>query len=564
MASGFDWRSMVDQLSEVERSPQRALRTDQQTIQRRNDAYSVVKSQLASLMDKAKSLKDSTLFDTRSTASTSDTTATATATKTAAIGSYKFEVIQLATSSVHRGESDVGGALSSTNNVDGVALDASAFPTAITAGTFTVNGKKITVAATDTLRQVFDSISAATGGTVSATYSALTDKISLSATGGTKIVLGSANDTSNFLGVAQLSNNDTDTVTSSSKLGRIRLASVLSAANLNTAVSDGGSGAGKFKVNGVEISFNASVDTITDVLARVNNSTAGVVASYDPVNDRFSVANKVTGDLGVSIEDVTGNFLAATGILPGTLERGNNLRYKLNDGTDVLTSNSNTIDESSSGVTGLAVSVLAAGTTTISVDADNSQIKTAIKDFVAEYNKAQSTIDKYTASSTDEKGKVTAGVLAGDRDAFEISSQLRAMVNGQITGLGGSVDFLSDLGYASNSKDNQLSLSSESDLDNALAGNLSSIKEFFTASTTGLAAKVYTYTQRTADSDGVLDDKLSLLGKQVTDIDDQIAALERRVLASRDAMITSFISMETAQSNINQQLQFLNQKFGIS
>ena len=564
LASGFDWRSMVDQLTEIDRAPQRNLRTEQNAIAARNNAYGVLQSQLTNLNAKAKALSEAALFDSRATASTDEDIATASATTNSAIGTYSFNILQLASSSVQRGTSDSGSPLSSTDDVSGVTLSSAGFAGTVTAGTFTLNGQRVEVATSDSLQQVFDKISTATGGTVSATYSSADDKISLVGAGGTTILLGSANDTSNFLTVARLKNNDSDTVVSSGKLGAVRLTSALNAANLKTLVSDGGSGAGKFKVNGVEFSFNASTNTMVDMLSAINNSTAGVTASYDSLNDRFIFTNKTTGDLGVALEDVTGNFLSATGVSGGTLTRGKDLQYNLNGGSEVLSSQSNTIDEASSGLTGLTVKALALGTTSVEVTADTTKVKQAIKDFVEDFNKSQSTIDTYTASTTDKNGKVTAGVLAGDRDAFNIATALRSLANSKVSGITGTFDFLSDLGYTSNGTDDKLSLSSESTLDAALAGDLSAVKSFFTASTTGFASKLHTYLKDTAEDDGTLDDKLKLLGEQSTGIDEQVAAHERIVQATRSAMIDRFVTMETAQARINQQLQLINQKFGVS
>ena len=94
--------------------------------------------------------------------------------------------------------------------------------------------------------------------------------------------------------------------------------SALSLANFATAVSDGGSGAGEFKINGVSISFNSSTDSVSDVLNRINASAAGVTASFDSVNDRFLLTSKATGDMDIAMEDVTGNFLSATGLSGST------------------------------------------------------------------------------------------------------------------------------------------------------------------------------------------------------------------------------------------------------
>ncbi|WP_410962433.1 flagellar filament capping protein FliD, partial [Salmonella sp. SAL4355] len=75
----------------------------------------------------------------------------------------------------------------------------------------------------------------------------------------------------------------------------------------------------------------------------------------------------------------------------------------------------------SSGIAGLSVTALKANSTvSVTVASDTDKIKTAIKDFVDAYNKVQSLIDTQTASSTDAKGVVTAGLLAGDLDADQI------------------------------------------------------------------------------------------------------------------------------------------------
>lgn len=561
LASGFDWRSMVDQLAEVDRAPQRLLQTEQATINRRNTAYRAIQSQLQTLQNKVNGLKDGTLFESRAANSTSSDIATATAATSSAVGSYKFKINSLATSSIVAGTENSGSSLSATDDVSSLVLSSTPFITPVTAGTFTVNGKKVEVATSDTLQQVFDKISAATGGTVTGSYNSTDDKISLEMASGQKIILGSANDTSNFLTIARLNNNNSNQVSSSAKLGALQTAKVLSSANFTTAITGGTAGA--FKINGVSIAYSTTTDTLNDVLDRISSSEAGVVASYDPTKDRIVLSNKTTGSLGMALEDVTGNFLAASGLSTATgLTLGSDLLYQLNDSTEVLSSKSNVIDESSSGIAGLNVSVLTTGTTTIDVTTDTKKIKQAIKDFITEYNKSNSAIDSYTSSTTDAKGKVTAGILASEPDAFSLTTNLRSLANSQITGLTGTIDLLSDLGISSNGNDNLIALSDEDTLDEALANNLNGVKDFFTNSTRGMATKMYSYLERTAGEDGDLADKQNTFEDQVSDIDNQIADQERHVLEVRAAMIERFVAMETAQAKINQQLQYITKNFG--
>jgi flagellar hook-associated protein 2 len=580
LASGFDWRALVDQLVDVERAPQRRLFSEQQDLQTRKTAYNSIATQLSVLQNRVDELNDGELFDSRLAKSSSEEIATALAASGAALGTYAYHIIQLATASVRIGSANIARAISATPDVSALKLSDIPFPTAVGGGTFTVNGKQVTIVAADVmgevngqqvvttaadrLQGVFDKISAATGGDITGTYDPNTDRITLASASNAEIVLGSATDTSNFLQVARLSNNGGGSVTSSSALGSIRLSGPLTASNLTTTVDDGGSGAGRFKINGVEIAFDADVDSISGVLRRINDSTAGVTASYDSVSDRFLLTSKVTGDIGIALEDVTGNFLAATGLGGSSLQRGQDLLYTVNGGGQ-LSSRSNTITEDTSGIEGLSVTVLGAGDTTVTVSSDTAKVRKVITDFIGDYNKAQGLIDTNTASSTDAKGKVTAGTLAGESDAYTISTELRRFVTATFASLSGTIKRLESFGITSNGNDDKLTLSDGAKLDAALATKLDEVKAFFTSTEDlvagaedGLAVKLGKYLERTVGDAGTLPTKQSNLDKQVSALDDQITEQERLVQLNRQQLINSFVAMEKSQQIINQQLQFLS------
>lgn len=559
LASGFDWHSLVDQLTEVERAPQTLLQRQQTTLNSVNNAYDVVKTYLGTLKDKVDALHDPSLFEVRKVNSSDSDVAAATADAGTSLGSYSLAISQLATTSAQQGGADAGSALNGTSDVSALVLSNAAFATPITSGTFTVNGKPVSVATTDTLQAVFDAISTATSGAVTGGYDPGTDKITL--TGAGTITLGSAVDTSNFLTAAKLNNNGASSVASSHSLGTVKLSSALASANFATAVTDGGGGAGAFKINGVSIAFSATGDSVAGVLTRINNSAAGVTATYDSINDRFLLTNKTTGDLGIALEDVTGNFLAASKLATGTLARGDNLEYTVNGG-GTLVSNSNTISSASSGLAGLTITALATGTVNVDVQSDTAAIKTALTSFISAYNQVQSFLDTATASTTDAKGKVSAGVLSGQADASDLATKLRRLASTPVTGLNASLTKLADLGVTTTADNNQITLTDSEALDTALADRLTEVKDLFTHSTTGLAAQFGTYLEATVGDEGSLTTRRSTLTKQSSDIDDQIAGLERLVQSNRSALINSFVAMETAQSKTNQQLQFLKQRFG--
>jgi flagellar hook-associated protein 2 len=559
LASGFDWRTFVDQIVEVERAPQRTLLLEQGLIEQRKNAYGAIQTQLAVLQNRVKALKEPDLFDSRLSQVSNESVASVTASAGAPLGKFTFNFTQLATAAKLNGTANIGRSISATNDVSAVTLSDAGFSTAIKAGTFTVNGEQVTIETTDTLQDVFDAISTATGGSVTASYDSSTDAISLASAG--EIVLGSATDTSNFLRVAKLYNNGTGNISSSSSLGGLDRTATLANGNFTTVIDDGGAGAGAFTVNGVEITYNATTDSLNNVISRINNSNAGVLASYDSVNDRLVLTNKDTGDVGIHVEDVTGNFASATGLAGGTLERGKNLLYNI-DGGGTLISQTNTITEESSGIAGLNVTALGENSVTVTISSDTEKVKSAIKGFIEEYNKVQSMIDTNTASSTDEKGKVTAGTLSGESDASELASQLRSLAYGVISTLANEMNQLADIGIETNGDNNNIELKDEKLLDAALAGNLNGLRTLFTDETSGLAVRLDKYIENTAGESGTLEEKDAKLTKEIASIDTQISDMERIVEANRLRLIDSFVAMEKAQAQINQQLQFLLQRFG--
>ena len=132
---------------------------------------------------------------------------------------------------------------------------------AVTAGTFTVNGQAITITTSESLADVFTAISTATGGNVTASYDSASDKIRLHSTSG-NVIVGAANDTSNFLAAAKLYNNGSVTVSSSTALGTLQLDNKINDSDLKTALSgQDSSGNGTFTINGVAINYNTNTST---------------------------------------------------------------------------------------------------------------------------------------------------------------------------------------------------------------------------------------------------------------------------------------------------------------
>ena len=558
LASGLDWQSLVAELIAAERAPETALLAQQSVDQQKITAFGTINTNLLALQTATQALGDNNVFLGRS-AAVSDPSWAVTASPGAALGQHTFNVLSLATKAQVTGATDAGSGISATNDVSGVTLETMNVSTPITAGTFTVNGSQVTIATTDSLQDVFDKISTATGGTVTASYDSVTDTVSLNSGG--EIILGSANDTSNFLAVTKLYNNGTGTITSTSRLGVVNTSAALVNAHLQQPITGVDSnGDGSFVINGVTIAFNVNTDSIQGILTEINQSGAGVTASYDSIADKFVLANNATGDIGLSISESAGGLLEAMGLnSTGTLVRGQNASVQVDGGT-ALTSTSNTFDASLTGLQGLAVTAASTGSQTVTVSSDTSDAETKIQAFIDAYNTLQSYIDSQTlTTSTDST--VTTSLLSGNRDVTDMASSLRNIVFNAVPGLTGTIQRLDNIGIGFDGTSSQMQILDQSKLDSALQDTPDQVQLLFNG-TGGLVSQINTFVINTTGTSGLITAETSRYTTDSDAIDDQIAAMERRILQDQDRLTASFVALEQAQALINQQLAAFQNTFG--
>lgn len=543
-------------MMEIERAPITRLEAEKTKNSSQVTQLTTLGGRLTALQTASEALQAEGLFTKRSVTGTATGSSASAATGTVA-GNYTFNVTQRATAARQQGASGLAGNLAATADVGALTLANLPIAAPVTAGTFTVNGKTVTVATTDSLEDVFDAISAATSGAVTGEYDPATDKVKLTGTG--EIILGAANDSSNFLRAMKLTNNGGSTVSSSASLATLKLTSPLNAANLGTAVTavDSG-GAGSFTINGVAIAYDVDTDSLSTVIKRINQSGAGVTAAYDTVLDRMTLTNQSTGDLGLTVSESTGGLLGALGLTTGSsLTRGTNAQFTLNGGA-TLTSTSNTLDATAHGVTGLSLTAGAEGSQTLAVSVDTSTMREKIDGFISAFNGVQTFLESSTRVTTDSKGKVTAGTLASNREIQTWGSKLRSLVFAAVPGLDGSISRLENLGIDFKRGTSELEVKDATKLTTALTDRPDDVEEFFATSTTGLADLIGAY----SESVGELNTKQQkVLNKSNTGIDDQIAAIERRLVLQREIMESAFIAMESAQSQLKSQSSALTNAF---
>lgn len=559
LASGLDWQSLVTELIAAERTPETTLLAQQALDTQKISAFSTISTNLLALQTATQALSDGNVFLSRGTTlSDPNSTWSVTAAPGTEIGTHTFNVLSLATKAQQVGGVNAGGAISATSDVSGVTLATMNLATAITAGTFTVNGAQVSIETTDSLQDVFDKISTATGGTVSASYDPVSDTISLGS--GSEIILGSANDTSNFLSATKLFNNGSGAITSTGALGVVNTGAALVNSHLQTIPAVDQNGDGSFTINGVTIPFNINTDSIASILTAINQSGAGVTASYDKVSDKFTLTNNATGDLGLSLSEGAGGLLEAMGLTTsGTLVRGQNATVQV-DGGGTLTSITNVFDESLTGISGLSVTATSTGSQTVTVASDTSMAQEQIQAFIDAYNTVQSYIDSQTLTTSSD-GTVTTSLLSGNRDVTDLALSLRKIVFNAVPGLAGTIKSLDGMGIGFTGTSSQLSITDQTKLDLAFQDHPDEVQAVFNG-TGGLVSSINSFVDGVTGTSGLISIETARFTADSTSIDDQIAAMERRILMDQDRLIASFVAMEQAQALIQQQSAAFLQAFG--
>ncbi len=441
LASGIDTTGLIEQLLAVRRRPIQILETRKTDEERRKSALGDVQARLSNFLAQAKALANPDTLRARKTTILTPSgelpQVSVSAGASAAAGSLTVRAIALATATTRTANAAVGQAVA-TNT----ALASAGFGTTVTQGTFSVNGATITIDSNTVLSDGVNSVGANTivARIRDATASAVTVSIAndadgrpnkLQLTSASAIQLGSGADTSNFLTAAKLlASPGTTTRTSTGNMGVTQPGQVLNSARLNTAPS----ATGTLRINGVDITYNSSVDTLNAVLSRINASLAGVTAAYDANTDKVILTAKSTGSASITVSDQIGNLGTALGLVGGggTETLGQNAQYSI-DGGATQYSASNTI---ANALPGVAVTLLKTSATavTVQIDADINAAVASVNGLVAQFNSALS----FLRAQTGEDATGKANPLKGDSGINQIANTLRGYVTGPALGLTGS------------------------------------------------------------------------------------------------------------------------------
>ncbi|MCL6649605.1 MAG: flagellar filament capping protein FliD [Chloroflexi bacterium] len=504
LASGVDTATLVEQLMAIERRPLLRLQDQQSKTETRGKVLADLAARLSTLKSKLASLAEGTTLNAKSVSTDvapgTPAPATITAGPSAANGTFKLWVDQLATATTSQSNQAIGQAV-----VTNVPLAQAGFGLKPTTGTFTINGTTFTIDENTVLSDGVDAVGANTilakinHAGIGVTASIVNDSDGrpnkLKLTSATTIQLGSGADTSNFLTAAKLLAapnvpvGGNQTVTSTGNLGVAQVSEPL----VNARLSGLSSAPGSFKINGVTITYDPTVDSLNTLISRINASAAGVTAAYDSVTDRLRLTNNATGSQAITVAAVSpapgsGNFLEAVGFVNSSgapiaqTTSGQSAIYRIDSvaGGAPQHSTSNTIADVVPGVT-ITLKAVSATPVTVTVAQDTATTVNAIRDFVSTYNSTMAFLRQQTVYDITTK---TGGPFTGDATLRGIEVSLKNMLTSPADGLSGTVTKLADLGLtfgvvgSAVGTTNDLVLD-ETKLTDALKNNPFAVREVF-------------------------------------------------------------------------------------
>jgi flagellar hook-associated protein 2 len=455
VASGLNTQGIVDALVAVKKQPLIDMQSKEASLTAQKAAYAQVGTALDDLVTKIKNFTVTNVGASRVGTSADNSVFTATADTNAAVSQYQISVDRLATATQATSKGALGAAVTDTSKT----LQSLNLPGSITAGQISaiVDGVIVhyTVGnpATTTLDEVMAGLGQAiqdqlvAGGTstspdptATVTVSVVNNRLQLAVSGATEahsLSFGAASDSSNALGMLGIANSSATIavndppLTGTTNLGVARMSGALDNAGLSGLSS---TNAGKLTINGVDIAYDTTVDSLATIVSRINNSSAGVIASIDRINDKLVLTRKDTGAVAMDIEDTSGNLAWALKLAPGTTNAqkiGATAQVTV-DGRSI-TSVSNTITNAIDGVTLNLVAKSPLGMPqTLTVGADQSAVTSALNSFITSFNSLADTLDKLTTSTPGQVGGKagTSGPLASDPTARSLLINLRATLFG--------------------------------------------------------------------------------------------------------------------------------------
>jgi len=569
LASGMDTASWVEALVNIKKTSLNNLTAKQNKLSTQQSAVSSIQSSFNSLRTNIEKITDSKfggsfdLFAKTKTSSSDEAFVSASSTYGAETGSYELSVKQLASSTVAMGDASALS-LKADSLISSISSDVAALGDDETLS-FNVyaDGIKhsIEVGKNDKVSDVLDKISNIDG--ISASIS--DGKVSITSEEGVDIVIGSSTDSFNIAkDFALLKNVD----------GSYESFHNLSIASSSDKIADvlGESSKGTFTIGDAEFTIDENT-TFDDIIAEINGKEeSGVTVAFDKTTGQMSFTAKTNGSFNINIEKGTSDFTDLLGFTSTDSETGTTTLNSQELGSfaifsidgDTKISSSNSVTSDISGIKGVTFNLNKISdednpTTTIKVSQDTTDLLSAVKGFIEQYNSTLDLIDEKTSAN---------GELYGDTTLNSLRSTLRSTSTAKDAGAS-VYTMLSQIGISTGAASSDISkLSEHLELDekkflNAFESNPDAVKNLLIGSSdnVGVLTKLENTVEQSLKSNGYFTTRNNSIDKQITTLKTSISNENLKIDAYQARLEKQFQNLESMvasfQSSYNSVLSMI-------
>lgn len=315
----------------------------------------------------------------------------------------------------------------------------------------------------------------------------------------------------------------------------------------STAVS--ANGQVQLVVGSADYTLDVSANNnLNGLVAAINGVGAGVTAGIAGSAGSYYLSLSASGPTTIQLNDLQN----PTDLLSDT-NQGSNASFSLN-GVPIIESTNN-ITDVIPGVSFTLLNTLPAGSVTLSLATDPSQLSSALQTFVTDYNTLVSAVEAQQGQN--------AGPLQGDLIVNEISSDMQDLATYYDPTSTSSIRSLSDLGVTFNDT-GQMSFSSST--FNALSDTqISDAFQFLGSANTGFAALASNFSQLTDPITGMIQAQISGyettntdLANQITTAQAQAAAIQASATSQAEAADALVAQLQQEQSDLDSSIQSVN------
>lgn len=304
---------------------------------------------------------------------------------------------------------------------------------------------------------------------------------------------------------------------------------------------------------GLFSSQSISQGALDSVADRINDLDSGVTAStfFDGVGYRLSLVVDETGSANEILVDVgdSGFAFEQTSSAEDALIV---LGEEAVPGSGILISSSD--NDFNEVIEGVNLTVLGASSqsVTVSVEKTDSDLVSAVGEFVDSYNSIRSELDQLTVF---DEVELTTGLLFGTNEALRVDTELSRLVTDRYFGVGG-FESLAEVGISIDDQ-GQLSVD-ETKLQEAFADDPSSLERLFTDDSSGVVAKFNAAVEQLAGADnGLLTNRNDALQNTIDTNSQRIEDLNASLERQRERLLLEFTQLETLIAGLQQNLSAL-------